>query len=209
MVDENSRIDESSKKMSDGMGFGKIEKVCDAVTKPVKTWMVPSVTGSKTFSVANKKRTVLPVQQEGIHGPFYGTVKSTNRNVGRWDHYEKWGTMGLRGSTHLQVMVCGKYGSLIPIQDKIDLTNAHEKNEEIPEETAVKIEKDNCDNDSGDKIEEFLETSSEVKVEESEADLVMVSLTPHDDLKTEEILNEAKIEEFNPIGIATISSNYI
>ena len=110
---------------------------------------------------------------------------------------------------HLNVMVCGKYGSLIPIQDKIDLTNAHEKNEEIPEETAVKIEKDNCDNDSGDKIEEFLETSSEVKVEESEADLVMVSLTPHDDLKTEEILNEAKIEEFNPIGIATISSNYI
>ena len=139
---------------------------------------------------------------------------STNRNVGRWDHYEKWGTMGLRGSTvellpHLNVMVCGKYGSLIPIQDKIDLTNANEKNEEIPEETAVKIEKDNCDNDSEEKIEEFLETSSEVKVEESEADLVMVSLTPHDDLKTEEILNEAKIEEFNPIGIATISSNYI
>ena len=208
MEDENSRIDESSKKMSDGMGFGKIEKVSDAVTKPVKTWMIPSVTGSKTVSVANK-RTVLRVQQKGIHGPFYGTVKSTNRNVGRWDHYEKWGTMGLRGSTHLKVMVCGKYGSLIPIQDKIDLTNAHEKNEDIPEETAVKIEKDNCDNDSGDKIEEFLETSSEVKVEESEADLVMVSLTPHDDLKTEEILNEAKIEEFNPIGIATISSNYI
>ena len=147
MEDENSRIDESSKKMSDGMGFGKIEKVCDAVTKPVKTWMVPSVTGSKTVSVANK-RTVLPVQQEGIHGPDYGTVKSTNRYVGRWDHYEKLGTMSLRGSTHLKVMVCGKYGSLIPIQDKIDLTNAHGKNEEIPEETAVKIEKDNCDNDS-------------------------------------------------------------
>ena len=106
MEDENSRIDKSSKKISDGMGFGKIEKVCDDVTKPVKTWMVPSVTGSKTASVANKKRTVLPVQQEGIHG------------------------------------------SLIPIQDKIDLTNAHEKNEKIPEETAVKIEKDNCDNDS-------------------------------------------------------------
>ena len=83
MEDENSRIDESSKKMSDGMGFGKIEKVSDAVSKSVKTWMIPSVTGSKTVSVANKKRTVLPVQQEGIHGPDYGTVKSTNRNVGR------------------------------------------------------------------------------------------------------------------------------
>lgn len=109
---------------------------------------------------------------------------------------------------HLNVMVCGKYGSLIPIQDKIDLTNAHEKNEDNPEETAVKIEEDN---DSEDKIEEFLETSSEVKVEESEGDLVMVSLTPHDendDLKTEEI-NEAKLEEFNPLGIAIISSNYI
>ena len=68
--DENSRIDESSNevtKKSDektAVMFGKIEKVCDAVTKSVKTWTVPSVHGSK-------KDDALPVQltQEGIHEP--------------------------------------------------------------------------------------------------------------------------------------------
>ena len=65
--DENSRIDESSTKMSDektAVVIGKIEKVRDAVTKSVKTWTVPSVRGSK-------KDSALAVQltQEGIHEP--------------------------------------------------------------------------------------------------------------------------------------------
>jgi len=103
-----------------------------------------------------------------------------------------------------------KIGPLIPIQDKTDLANAREKKDNIvddSEETAVKMEEEIGENDT-DNTEEI---SSEVKLEESEDDPVMVQLAPEDekeDLKTEEI-DEVKIEESSPIGIVVISSNNI
>ena len=99
---------------------------------------------------------------------------------------------------------------MIPIQDKTDLANAREKKDNIvddSEETAVKMEEEIGENDT-DNTEEI---SSEVKLEESEDDPVMVQLAPEDekeDLKTEEI-DEVKIEESSPIGIVVISSNNI
>ena len=99
---------------------------------------------------------------------------------------------------------------MIPIQDKTDLANAREKKDNIvddSEETAVKMEEEIGENNT-DNTEEI---SSEVKLEESEDDPVMVQLAPEDekeDLKTEEI-DEVKIEESSPIGIVVISSNNI
>ena len=95
---------------------------------------------------------------------------------------------------------------LILIQDKIDLANAREKKDNIgddSEETAVKIEEENGTEDNTEEI------SSEVKLEESEDNPVMVQLAPEDrqkNLKMEEI-DEIKIEESSPIGIGVISSN--
>ena len=95
---------------------------------------------------------------------------------------------------------------LIPIQDKIDLANAREKKDNIgddSEETAVKMEEENGTEDNTEEI------SSEVKLEESEDNPVMVQLAPEDrqeNLKMEEI-DEIKIEESSPIGIGVISSN--
>ena len=90
------------------------------------------------------------------------------------------------------------------------MANAREKKDNIvddSEETAVKMEEEIGENDT-DNTEEI---SSEVKLEESEDDPVMVQLAPEDekeDLKTEEI-DEVKIEESSPIGIVVISSNNI
>ena len=95
---------------------------------------------------------------------------------------------------------------MIPIQDKIDLANAREKKDNIgddSEETAVKMEEENGTEDNTEEI------SSEVKLEESEDNPVMVQLAPEDrqeNLKMEEI-DEIKIEESSPIGIGVISSN--
>ena len=53
---------------------GKIVKVPDATTKSVKTWMIPSVSGSKKDSGLPSRTPYVQLIQEGIHLSDYSTV---------------------------------------------------------------------------------------------------------------------------------------
>ena len=86
------KLDENSMKMSEELDDlvkenlktkttvapGKIEKVLDATTKSVKTWIIPSVTGSKKNSGLPSRglpsRTTYVQLQEGIHLSDYSLI---------------------------------------------------------------------------------------------------------------------------------------
>ena len=86
------KLDENSMKMSEELDDlvkenlktkttvapGKIEKVLDATTKSVKTWIIPSVTGSKKNSGLPSRglpsRTPYVQLQEGIHLSDYSLI---------------------------------------------------------------------------------------------------------------------------------------